>query len=293
MSLPPLTCKALRYPKPAPEPEADPESTLTTPTAKTWPAPALTPPRHRLHETKTAKTWPAPISTKTARTWPAPTPAPTCLPLHNITAARARQHKHIISAARAWPVLQAEPPPLPPLALPCTKGRVRQTMRSFPVLQSPPPQGPRPPPQVPDVVLATVVGSPRGVGGVFWTCDEREVLCSVQYYGAPYAPGGHRGDVGDDGGRGTRRGVATPAAVVADGAATRGPGRGGGPADRLGPSGERTRPAAPGTQAQREAGLARPRGRWRAREGAAGDGRPGATRRVQRVARGTVSPPRL
>ena len=25
----------------------------------------------------------------------------------------------------------------------------------------------------------------------------------VLYYGAPYAPGGHRGDVGDDGGRGT------------------------------------------------------------------------------------------
>jgi len=56
---------------------------------------------------------------------------------------------------------------------------------------------------------------------------------------------------------------------------------------------ERTRYVAPGTRAPREAGLARPRGRWRAREGAAGDGRPGATRRVQRVARGTVSPPRL
>jgi len=115
----------------------------------------------------------------------------------------------------------------------------------------------------------------------------------VWYNGAPYAPGGHRGDVGDDGGRGPRREVATPAAVVADGAATRGAGRGGGPADRLGPPGERTRSATLGTRAPREAGLARPRERWRAREGAAGDGRPGATRRVQRVARRTVSPPRL
>jgi len=41
------------------------------------------------------------------------------------------------------------------------------------------------------------------------------------------------------------------------------------------------------------AGLVRPRGRWRARESAAGDGRPGATRRVQRVARETVTAPRL
>ena len=32
---------------------------------------------------------------------------------------------------------------------------------------------------------------------------------------------------------------------------------------------------------------------WRAREGAAGDGCPGATQRVQRVARSTVAPPRL
>jgi len=81
--------------------------------------------------------------------------------------------------------------------------------------------------------------------------------------------------------------------MAADGAATRGSGRGGGPADRLGPPGERTRPAAPGARAPREAGLVRPRGRWRAREGAAGDGRPGATRRVQRVSRGMVSPARL
>jgi len=72
-----------------------------------------------------------------------------------------------------------------------------------------------------------------------------------------------------------------------------GRGKGAAPLPGSGHPGERTRSAAPGTQAPREAGLARPRGRWRAPEGAAGDGRPGATRRVQRVARGTVSPPRL
>jgi len=62
-----------------------------------------------------------------------------------------------------------------------------------------------------------------------------------------------------------------------------------------GPGHRRSVPDPPrrGTWAPRGAGLARPRGRWRAREGAAGDGRPGATRRVQRVARGTVTPPRL
>ena len=70
-------------------------------------------------------------------------------------------------------------------------------------------------------------------------------------------------------------------------------GEGAAPLPGSGPLRERTRSAAPGTRAPREAGLARPSGRWRAREGAAGDGRPGATRRVQRVARGTVSPPRL
>ena len=41
-------------------------------------------------------------------------------------------------------------------------------------------------------------------------------------------------------------------AVLADEAATRVPGRGGGPADRLGPPEERTRPAPPGTLAPRK-----------------------------------------
>ena len=72
-----------------------------------------------------------------------------------------------------------------------------------------------------------------------------------------------------------------------------GRGEGAAPLTGSGHPGERTRSVAPGTRAPREAGLVRPRGRWVAREGAAGDGRPGTTRRVQRVARGTASPPRL
>jgi len=73
-----------------------------------------------------------------------------------------------------------------------------------------------------------------------------------------------------------------------------GPGRDGGagagmtgpPANRREPPKGRARPPRPALRAPRGAVLPRP-------EHAAGDSRPGATRRLQRVARGTVTPRRL
>jgi len=104
---------------------------------------------------------------------------------------------------------------------------------------------------------------------------------------SPLCAGGHGGGGGDAGGRGTRPGVATPAAVATGGTATRGHGRQG-------------RPRCParatrGAYLTRRAATRGPHGGpgSRGREGAACDGLPGATRRVQRVARGTVTRPRL
>jgi len=66
-----------------------------------------------------------------------------------------------------------------PFGAPTQEGARQADDEILPVRPSPPPQGPSPPPQGPDAALAAVVGSPRGVRGVSWIHDEREVLCSV------------------------------------------------------------------------------------------------------------------
>jgi len=63
-------------------------------------------------------------------------------------------------------------PPSAPLDVPTYERALVADDKILPIRQTPPPQGP-------DAALAAVNSSPRGVRGVSWSQDEREVLCTV------------------------------------------------------------------------------------------------------------------
>jgi len=106
-----------------------------------------------------------------------PSPHPSSPEQHHGGQSAAAQAHHLGGQSVAGTT--SATPPAAPLGAPMHEGARETDDEILPVRRSPPPQGPSPPPQGPDVVLAAVVGSPRGVRGVSWTRDEREVLCSV------------------------------------------------------------------------------------------------------------------
>ena len=109
-----------------------------------------------------------------------PSPHPSSPEQHHGGQSAAAQAHHLGGQSVAGTT--SATPPAAPLGAPMHEGARETEDEILPVRPSPPPQGPSPPPQGRDVVLAAVVDSPRGVRGVSWTRDEREVLCSVYVY---------------------------------------------------------------------------------------------------------------